>query len=66
MENIVRRKECKYYKTADIPNIGESMLCTYVEGGEAIRNPDDFCSRGEKREGVVEKYSVFITSAPAF
>ena len=44
---VVRCKDCKYWKQWDSTT---HYLCTYVAGAKFIRNADDFCSRGERRE----------------
>jgi len=43
---VVRCENCKWYK----PIVGSDlMFCTYVIGAEFVRQPDDFCSRGEQK-----------------
>jgi len=45
---IVRCKDCKYWKLSKIePSF---YVCTYVCGSTFVRKAEDFCSRGEKRE----------------
>lgn len=41
-------RDCKHWKPSSIePSF---RVCTYVCGARPIRNAEDFCSRGEKRE----------------
>ena len=45
---VVRCKDCKHWELSKIaPSF---YVCTYVCGATFVRNADDFCSRGEKRE----------------
>ena len=44
---VVLCRDCEYWKQWDNTT---HYLCTYVAGAKFIRNADDFCSRGEKRE----------------
>lgn len=44
---VVLCRECEYWKQWDNTT---HYLCTYVAGEKFIRNAEDFCSRGEKRE----------------
>ena len=44
---IVRCNDCKFWKQWDNTT---HYICTYVAGAKFIRNAEDFCSRGEKRE----------------
>lgn len=45
---VVLCKDCKYWKLSKIePSF---HVCTYICGATFVRNQDDFCSRGEKRE----------------
>ena len=44
---VVLCRDCEYWKQWDNTT---HYLCTYVAGAKFIRNAEDFCSRGEKRE----------------
>lgn len=44
---IIRCRDCKHYKRYEY--IGD-FACHYVIGGTVRREPDDFCSRAERRE----------------
>lgn len=44
---VVLCRDCEYWKQWDNTT---HYLCTYVAGAKFIRNADDFCSRGAKRE----------------
>ena len=44
---VVMCRDCEYWKQWDNTT---HYLCTYVAGAKFIRNAEDFCSRGEKRE----------------
>jgi hypothetical protein len=43
---IILCKECKHYKAYEYTG---RLACHYVIGGTVVRNPDDFCSRAERR-----------------
>ena len=45
---IVLCKDCKYHQTSELCK--DYMVCTYLKGVKFVRNDDDFCSRGEKKE----------------
>ena len=45
---IIRCKDCKWYKTNYSWNGKEHKVCV-IEPYEPIRKGDDFCSRGERR-----------------
>ena len=47
VRTVVLCRDCKYWKQWDNTT---HYLCTYVAGAKFIRNAEDFCSRGEKRE----------------
>lgn len=47
--SVVRCKECKYWEESQYYQ--EFMVCTYVKGATFTRQHDDFCSRGERKEG---------------
>ena len=44
---VVMCRDCEYWKQWDNTT---HYLCTYVAGAKFIRNAEDFCSRGAKRE----------------
>lgn len=46
---LVRCKECKYWEESQYYQ--EFMVCTYIKGATFTRQHDDFCSRGERKEG---------------
>ena len=45
---VVRCRECKYWKTYQ--GIKGMKFCTYVVGAEFVREPEDYCSRGERKD----------------
>ena len=45
---VVRCKDCKYRK--HLPDVEGLMFCQYVIGAEFVRNEDDYCSRGERKD----------------
>ena len=45
---VVMCGECKYWELSKIEP--PFHVCTYVCGATFVRNAEDFCSRGEKRE----------------
>ena len=47
---IIRCKDCKWYKTAYSWNGKEHKVCG-IEPYGPIRKDDDFCSRGERKDG---------------
>lgn len=46
---VVECKDCKYYGTHEWSG-GEFGCCTNIYGAVKRMEPDDFCSRGEKKE----------------
>lgn len=44
---IIRCRDCKHYKRYEYTG---DFACHYVIGGTVRREPDDFCSRVERRE----------------
>ena len=46
---IVRCKDCKHYKK--LKDVDGLKFCTYVIGAEFVREFDDYCSRGERKDG---------------
>ena len=44
---IIRCNDCKYYKAHDYTGY---LACHLVLGVKVRRDPDDFCSRGVRRE----------------
>lgn len=46
---IIRCKDCKWYKTNFSWNGKEHKVCV-IEPYEPVRNGDDFCSRGERKD----------------
>lgn len=47
---VVRCKNCKWYKTNYSWNGKEHKVCV-IEPYEPVRKGDDFCSRGEQKDG---------------
>jgi len=47
---VVRCNDCKWYKTNYSWNGKEHKVCV-IEPYEPIRKDDDFCSRGERKDG---------------
>lgn len=47
---VVRCKECKWWKTNYLWNGTERKVCV-IESYEPCRKPDDYCSRGERKGG---------------
>lgn len=43
---IIYCKDCKHYKVCEYIGI---LACHYVIGGTVVKNPNDFCSRAERR-----------------
>ena len=50
-KELVRCRECVYYKDAEF-NVFTShdKWCTYVMNSSYYREPDEYCSKGERRE----------------
>lgn len=49
---VVRCKDCKYWKTGEGVNRSKKvMFCTYQIGHHYARRDEDFCSRGERKDG---------------
>ena len=49
---VVRCKDCKYWKTGEGVNRSKKvMYCTYPIGHRYARRDEDFCSRGERKDG---------------
>ena len=46
---VVRCKDCKWWKTNYMWNGSERKVCV-IEAYEPVRNEEDYCSRGERRE----------------
>ena len=51
-EELVRCRECKYWKTYQ--GIKGVKFCTYVVGAEFVREPEDYCSRGDRKADDVD------------
>jgi len=47
---VVRCNDCKWYKTNFSWNGKEHKVCV-IEPYEPVRKGDDFCSRGERKDG---------------
>lgn len=47
---VVRCKDCKWYETFYTLN-GNEFRCCCRETKESLRNSDDFCSYGERKDG---------------
>lgn len=53
---VVRCKDCKYWKTAEGVNLSKKVkFCTYHIGHRFARRDEDFCSRGERKDGEYEQ-----------
>lgn len=50
VREVVTCKECKYYKAENKGKPWKSNRRYCVRSAAVATNPDDFCSRGEKRE----------------
>ena len=50
---VVRCKDCKWWKTNYSWNGNEHKICV-KEPYEPLRNAEDFCSRGERREDEID------------
>ena len=46
---VVRCKDCKWWKTNYMWNGRECKVCV-VDPYEPVRKPDDYCSRGERKD----------------
>ena len=46
---VVRCKDCKWWKTNYMWNGSERKVCV-VEAYEPVRNEDDYCAKGERKE----------------
>lgn len=45
---VVRCKDCKWWKTNYMWNGSERKVCV-IEAYEPVRNDDDYCSKGERK-----------------
>lgn len=49
---VVRCKDCKHWKTVKGVNLSKRVrFCTYHIGHQYARHDEDFCSRGERKDG---------------
>ena len=49
---VVRCKDCKYWKTGEGVNRSKKIkFCTYAIYHSYARRDEDFCSRGERKDG---------------
>ena len=49
---VVRCRDCKYWKTVEGVNLSKRVkFCTYHIGHQYARHDEDFCSRGERKDG---------------
>ena len=48
-KRLVRCKDCKWWKTNYSWNGKEHKVCV-IEPYEPVRKPDDYCSRGERKD----------------
>lgn len=49
---VVRCKDCKHWKTAEGVKLSKRLkCCTYHIGHKYVRCDEDFCSRGERKDG---------------
>lgn len=48
---VVRCKDCKFWIKFESSLIGEVMCCTGQGAVNIIKQPDDFCSCGKRKEG---------------
>lgn len=53
VEELVRCKDCKFYKTNFMWNGRECKVCG-IEPYGSIRELDDFCSRGERKNNETD------------
>ena len=55
VEPVVRCRECKYWKTINGVTLSRRLkFCTYAIGHNYVRHDEDFCSRGERKDGEQE------------
>ena len=50
---VVRCKDCRYWKKSSL--FSGHMVCRYVVDCSVVRREDDFCSRGERKDGEHEQ-----------
>lgn len=49
---VVRCRDCKYWKTINSVTLSKGLkFCTYAIGHDYVRHDEDFCSRGEQKDG---------------
>lgn len=49
---VVRCKDCKHWKTAEGVSLSKKVkFCTYHIRHKYARHDEDFCSRGERKDG---------------
>lgn len=49
---VVRCRDCKYWKTAEGVSLSKKVkFCTYHIGHKYAKHDEDFCSRGERKNG---------------
>ena len=46
---VVRCKDCRCWQKSSL--FSGHMVCRYVVGCSVVRREDDFCSRGERKDG---------------
>lgn len=49
MGKLVRCKDCLYWQKSGL--FSGYMMCRYVVDCSVVRREDDFCSRGERKDG---------------
>ena len=52
-KQLVRCKDCKWWKTNYMWNGSERKVCV-IEAYEPVRNESDYCSRGERKENAAD------------
>lgn len=53
---VVKCRDCRYWKTGEGVNRSKKVkLCTYAIYHSYARRDEDFCSRGERKDGDHEK-----------
>lgn len=51
LEELIRCKDCKWYKKLDgLRDVCDLTFCTYVYGAEFVRKEWEYCSRGERKD----------------
>lgn len=49
---VVRCRDCKFWKTSESINLCKRVkFCTYHIRHQYVKHAEDFCSRGERKDG---------------